>query len=278
MPGEVDAFARELEQLRAVTYEHHWRLQMLEAQMRKRVLVSEARAALLEANRTAREPGCVSRSQYGEDAVIWELLGRPISGRFLEAGAIDGLTLSVTAILESLGWSGILIEPVPEQASACRRHRPASTVFETALGPPDAPPTVSFLSIEGAPEFSGLDPDREHRGLAADQGGRERRIEVPITTIDRVLEGSGTGETLPLDAVVLDLEGGEAEALRGFDLGRWRPRLVMIEDHDRTDGSPVARAMKESGYHLAGITRINRVYLHPDEHAAMERAASMIWM
>lgn len=273
-PGE-SLLAAELEKLRAVTFEHHWRLQTLETQMRKRVLVSEARAALLESGRTARVPGCESRSQYGEDAVLWELLGCPLDGCFVEAGAIDGLSLSVTAILEALGWSGLLVEPIPGQAAACRTNRPASTVAQTALGAPNAPPTTSFIQVEGAPEFSGIAPDDAHRDLARQQGGVETRISVPVTTLDRALEQAGAGSWPAIDAVVLDLEGGEPEALAGFTLDRWRPRVLMIEDHDRSDDSPIATLMSGTGYTQVGCLRINRIYVRDDETDVRERAASI---
>jgi FkbM family methyltransferase len=275
---EQPMLSAEIERLRAVTFEHHWRLQTLEAQMRKRVLVSEARTAMLEASRAPAPPGCVSRSQYGEDEVLWSLLGRPLDGVFVEAGAIDGLKLSVSAVLESMGWTGLLVEPVPEQAAACRTNRPASTVIQAALGAPGHPPATTFVSVEGAPEFSGIEPDAEHLGLAAEQGGLERSISVPMTTLDAALEAVGAETWDRIDAVVLDLEGGEDAALLGFDLERWEPRVLMIEDHDRSENSPIASAMKDSGYKLAGIVRINRVYVHPDDHDALERARSMIWM
>jgi FkbM family methyltransferase len=278
MSNEISRLNTEIEKLRSVTYEHHWRLQTLEAAMRKRVVTSDARAALLELGRVPRAPGCVSRSQYGEDAIIWDILGGQTNGRFVEAGAIDGLALSVTAILESVGWSGLLVEPIPEQAEACRHNRPASTVVGAALGAPGHASSTEFVHVEGTPEFSGIAPDETHRKLARDQGGKERRITVPMCTLDDALERSGAGTWDAIDAVILDLEGGELDALRGFSLERWRPRLLMIEDHDRSDASPIAAFMRATPYTLVGTVRINRVYVQRDEVEMLARAQGVHWL
>ena len=51
--------------------------------------------------------------------VLRHLPDRP--GIFVEAGAHDGLTQSNTAMLEfSFGWTGLLVEPIPELAARCR--------------------------------------------------------------------------------------------------------------------------------------------------------------
>ena len=54
-------------------------------------------------------------------------------------------------------------------------------------------------------------------------------IDVPIKTLDEVL--TDVGAPSPIDFLSIDVEGHEREAVRGFDFERWRPRLVLIEDH-----------------------------------------------
>src|SRR4051794_22727762 len=52
-----------------------------------------------------------ARSQNGEDALLWDLLGDREHGFFVEAGAYDGYTFSVSYLFEGAGWSGVLVEP-----------------------------------------------------------------------------------------------------------------------------------------------------------------------
>lgn len=45
------------------------------------------------------------------------------NGFFVEAGALDGLFMSNTKILEDLGWNGLLIEPSPKAYRKCKENR-----------------------------------------------------------------------------------------------------------------------------------------------------------
>ncbi len=141
-------------------------------------------------------------------ALLPHISGHP--GIFIEAGAYDGLTQSNTALLEfSFGWSGLLVEPIPELAARCRANRPASRVEQAALVAPD------------------------HHGDAITMTYCNRqedihpyRVTVPARTLSSMIEAAG----LPrIDFMSLDLEGHEAAALRGVDFERHRPELLLVE-------------------------------------------------
>src|SRR5262249_27061414 len=56
------------------------------------------------------------------------------SGTFVECGANDGLYASNTAYFEKhRGWTGLLVEPVPQLYRRCVRNRPNSRVENYAL-------------------------------------------------------------------------------------------------------------------------------------------------
>ena len=57
----------------------------------------------------------------------------------------------------------------------------------------------------------------------------ERIITVPIRTLDSILAEAGTPTNF--DFLSIDVEGHEIEVLLGFDIARWRPQLVLLEDH-----------------------------------------------
>ena len=50
-----------------------------------------------------------------------------------------------------------------------------------------------------------------------------------MRTLDDILEQAEA--PMPIDFVSIDVEGHEVEVLSGFDLARWRPRLILVEDH-----------------------------------------------
>jgi hypothetical protein len=73
-------------------------------------------------------------AQYGEDVLAWEILGRPLNGTYIEIGANDGVTYSVSYALECMGWRGLLVEAHPDLAEECRAQRPGSLVVHAACG------------------------------------------------------------------------------------------------------------------------------------------------
>lgn len=58
-------------------------------------------------------------SQNNEEQIIQDYFGDFI-GTFLDIGANDGKTLSNTARLVELGWSGIMVEPSPATYKKCK--------------------------------------------------------------------------------------------------------------------------------------------------------------
>jgi len=58
------------------------------------------------------------------------------NGFFVEAGANDGYTQSNTYYFEKMkGWSGVLVEPIPQLYRKCVKERSNSVVFNCALVP-----------------------------------------------------------------------------------------------------------------------------------------------
>jgi Methyltransferase FkbM domain len=80
------------------------------------------------------------------------------------------------------------------------------------------------LPLHIAGPLSALDRARMAPGASP-----ERVINVPIRTLDSILAEAGTPHGF--DFLSIDVEGHEIEVLRGFDIARWRPRLILLEDH-----------------------------------------------
>jgi FkbM family methyltransferase len=161
---------------------------------------------------------------FGMDRRLEELMPWQ-GGKFLEAGAHDGYTQSNTYFLERhRGWSGVLVEPMPELRAKCERRRPRSQIFGCALvGPEQSDRNVTMhfgdlMSTTGAPEHA--------RGGLEVTGRSGYSLAVPALTISSVLDEAGLGE---LDVIVLDIEGRELDALRGLGLERHSPRYLLLE-------------------------------------------------
>ena len=142
-------------------------------------------------------------------------------GFFVEVGANDPHARSQTWHLEQAGWTGILIEPQPDLARELRNKRTAN-VFAVACSSPDNAGHTLPLHVAGP--LSSLDRARMAPGATP-----ETVIKVPVRTLDSVLEEANAPARF--DFLSIDVEGHEIEVLRGFNIARWQPRLILLEDH-----------------------------------------------
>lgn len=242
---------------------------------RRRLGTLEARRVLDEAGREARLPLRFT-SQYGEDGFLFELFARRLSGVYVEVGAYDGVTLSVTYPFEALGWTGVLVEPLPERCAECRDNRPHSRVVHAALSRAGSEGTVAFTAVEGSEHsdtLSYLGASDRHLQQVRAEGARARSepTQVPLSTMDAVLEEHEG----PIDFVVIDVEGGELDLLDGFDLDRFRPRVLVIEDKALGRDDALVRATSPHGYVDAGWVGINRILVLGTEADLVERAREL---
>jgi len=214
------------------------------------------------------------RSQHAEDMFLYELFEGRGEGFFIEVGAYDGFSFAVTYALEAIGWRGLLVEPIPERAEMARRARPASRVVNAALARRGSTGTTTltrFVDESSQDELSSF--VEAVGGEVPRPGSRAERVEVPLTTMDALLEGHEG----PIDLAVIDIEGGELNLLDGFDLGRNGPRAILIEDHARAEGSPIGRYLRERGYEDAAWFAFNRLMIRRDEPALLLRARSIAY-
>jgi FkbM family methyltransferase len=170
-------------------------------------------------------------------------------GFFVEVGANDPRQGSQTFALEQAGWRGVLVEPQPDLADALKTGRTAR-VFPVACSSPENAGRTMTLYLAGM--LSSLDSRLAVTGLKP-----ERMIEVPVRTLDDILVEAAA--PVPIDFLSIDVEGHETEALAGFSFDRWRPRLILIEDH--VSGLAKHRLLTRAGYRLIRRTGLNAWYV-----------------
>lgn len=64
-----------------------------------------------------------SNSQKNQDLFVFFETGMIQDGFFVEMGAYDGMGLSNTLVLETVGWDGLLCEPNPKLFKRCKKNR-----------------------------------------------------------------------------------------------------------------------------------------------------------
>ncbi len=184
-----------------------------------------------------------------EDRLKAEFFGPSAKGFFVEVGANEPQRGSQSWQFEQAGWSGVLVEPQPDLAERLHRTRRAHVVAAACSSPANAGRAM-MLHVLGP--HSSLRPELAVTGVVA-----EARIEVPVRTLDDILEEAKAPS--PIDFVSIDVEGHEVEVLSGYDFARWHPRLLLIEDH--VTNLATHRFLMRAGYRLIRRTGLNGWYV-----------------
>ncbi|MBB3349632.1 FkbM family methyltransferase [Sphingomonas sp. BK069] len=206
--------------------------------------------------------------QFGEDRLLADMFRDVGAGVCVDVGANDGVTGSVSLYFERIGWRCVLVEPNPDLCARLRRER-ASFLFEGAASA--ARGTTTLMLAEGADlshAVSSIEPGA--RDGIRRQGLTVREVAVATAPLDEVLEQAGVapGE---IAFVSIDVEGHEAAVLAGFDLARWRPRVLIIEDNSILLGNGLRGLLERQGYVRFRRTGVNDWYAARGDAVAGER-------
>jgi FkbM family methyltransferase len=210
-------------------------------------------------------PLSTSFSQYGEDVLVWKYFGEKRTGVFVEVGANDPEENSQTLLLERNGWTGILVEPQSTCCERLRQARPKAKLFQVACGSPQQRGKV-FLQLKGA-------TSKLVSPASADLSAI-RHEEVQLITLDEVLEQAGNPR---IDFLSIDVEGNDLEVLRGFDIQRHRPQLIVIED-DYQRRLEIYRYLKQQGYRLVKRIGSNNWYIPKGQLFTLTTGWEKIWL
>ncbi|EAV42138.1 hypothetical protein SIAM614_20655 [Stappia aggregata IAM 12614] len=193
------------------------------------------------------------QDKFLNDAVLKNREG----GIFLELGGYDGITGSNTLFFEKeLGWTGLLIEPVPSnyaQAASVRR----CACLNAAVGAPV--PVADFLEIRSGYTQSGglidsIAPDLLDR-IRLHPEHDERIARIPVRSIRDILEDMGIDR---IDYLSLDVEGGEMAVLREFPFETVPVDTWSIENI--SDSPEIPSFMAGKGYEVIEFIGIDEIY------------------
>lgn len=160
-------------------------------------------------------------SQFDEELIIRDFFNDRRDGIFIDVGCAYAIDASTTYYLEQhLGWTGIGIDALPEYAEGWAASRPNSLFVDYAVTDHSGD-TLTFYRAR-VPTVSSLRSEMVERW----QGPAPEEIKVTTITLDKLLDDN---KIKRIDFMSMDIEGAEPDALKGFDIERFKPELVCIE-------------------------------------------------
>ena len=201
--------------------------------------------------------GIISYAQNFEDIMLWRALNHVERGFYIDVGANHPTIESVTKLFYENGWSGINIEPVDQWFAAIQAERLRDTNLKIALGAEAGELTLYDLSDTGLCTFDKTIAERHEK----ERGYKKRHFTIEQRTLTDVCNELSVSE---IHFLKVDVEGAELNVMRGFNLEKYRPWILVVEATlpNSKDQSYEAwdALIVEAGYEFVYFDGLNRFY------------------
>jgi dTDP-4-dehydrorhamnose reductase len=214
--------------------------------------------------RSASFPNKRSYSAEGQDQILEAIFRNVLIGFYLEVGANHPVMSSNTLGLYLKGWSGLCIDGNAAFRPAWSEYRPRDRFMDLLVSDvvrevefvcfPDD--TMNTINSETASRYQGKFVRNEVRS--------EKRL---TTTLNSICEQYLHGREIHL--LSIDVEGEDLNVLKGVDLKRFLPGVLLIE----TKGFSFSLAIEheivsylyEFGYRMIAKTPLDAFFVHPSK-------------
>jgi len=213
----------------------------------------------------------LSYAQRFEDFHLWRALGGVADGFYVDVGAGHPVYDNVSFAFYLAGWRGITVEPNPALAALGRAVRPRDHLHEGLCGASAGEATLYLQR-----EFHGLSTIiAEHAHAAEKQVNRSAEaVTLPMTTLAALCEQRAPAS---FEFLKVDVEGAEADVLRGADFSRFRPKVIVVEAIKPLTLAPAwdewEPMLARHGYSYVWDDELNRYYVAEEARAFAPRLA-----
>jgi hypothetical protein len=176
-----------------------------------------------------------SHRENCEDVVLWRALSGFAGGTYLDVRSGRPRSDSVSKAFYEHGWSGIAVEPDATAAKLHRVERPRDVVVQAAAADRDG-------------DRVDIDPN----------------LGVVTKTLDSILHDAGWGGR-DIHFAAIETAESEVDILKGLDLTRWRPWVLVLGLGSSQDPALVDPAIDEllatDGYGFCLFDGLSRFYV-----------------
>lgn len=156
----------------------------------------------------------ITFSQVLEDLILFCVFYDIKKGFYIDIGANDPNSNSVTKAFYLRGWNGINIEPLPDKFKALLFNRKRDINLNICVGKDEG---IGTLYIQG-----GLST------MIKQYIRKKKFINVKINSMRNICR-KYVRNNKQLQFVKIDVEGGERDVLLGYDFENYRPKVFCIE-------------------------------------------------
>ena len=157
--------------------------------------------------------------EFGEDIFINRVLKNINKGKYVDVGCYHPYKGSLTYKLYDRGWNGINIDISKTSIDLFNISRKKDINLNLAIS-----------NFDGETYYYENSPINQQNSLIQ-TNDLQKKIKIQCFTLDTVLKNKDLEE---FDFLNIDVEGNELEVLKGFNLKKFEPKLITIENNDLT--------------------------------------------
>ena len=188
--------------------------------------------------------------EFGEDIFINRILKNINKGKYVDVGCYHPYKGSLTYKLYDRGWNGINIDV----------SKTSIDLFDISRKK-DINLNLAISDFDGETYYYENSPINQQNSLIQ-TNELQKKIKIQCFTLDRVLKNKNLEE---FDFLNIDVEGNELKVLKGFDLKKFNPKLITIENNDLTINeyleSEVSKILIKNDYTLINKIGVTNFFM-----------------
>jgi len=188
--------------------------------------------------------------EFGEDIFINRILKNINQGKYVDVGCYHPYKGSLTFKLYKRGWNGVNIDVSKTSIDLFNMSRKKDINLNLAIS-----------NFDGETFYYENPPINQQNSLIQ-MNKLQKKIKIKCLTLDTVLNNKNLDE---FDYLNIDVEGSELEVIKGFNLKRFNPKLITIENNDLTIDeylkSEVCKILIENDYILVNKIGVTNFFM-----------------
>lgn len=178
-------------------------------------------------------------------------------GVFFDVGAFEPIRINNSYHFEKNGWECYCFEANTNGIPLLKQYR--KNVFNYAIADTNKDlVTFNVITMNNwTAGFSAIEINEDYKRIFGFNPQSVTQISVPQKTLNTIIENE-----IPItqiDIMSLDIEGGELNCLRGLDLNKYKPKVIVIENV--TDDKAIENYLIPYGYKIDKKISYNHYYV-----------------